>query len=528
MSKIHSLLMAVLSVFYGCAALKPQLHDGAPRELPSEYNLYEEGTTAPDQWWTSYNSEELNTLVKTALKDNLTLGQIYARLEQARLYAIQSGASRYPVVSLSSNVSTARRHSHNDMPVNSLDAATQKLSAVNALLQGTGAGASTTNSGLQQAIAGLSDARTRLGALNTLLTAESTENITTTTESYTLGLSTSYEVDLWGRIQSTYEAAKLDMNAAREDLYSAMLSLSGAVAGQWLSLAACRQEMAVVEKQLELNKVRLELLELRYRRGLSSALDVLQQRQIIAETEALVPSLEAGCVTAIHELKLLLGRYTEDVCSIHVAQIPALPPFPQAGVPADLLARRPDVRKAGLALQAADWRVAAARADRLPSLRLTTSASYGAEAWSLLFNNWAATLAASVTGPIFEGGRRKAEVLRTRSVVDERLKQYQLAVVTAVKEVEDALVEEKKQTEYIAALERQLQSAQSSHDQALDRYRNGVNDYLPVLSSLTALQTLERMLVRARFNQSLYRQHLHLALGGSWMHDEAQLSEKNL
>jgi outer membrane protein TolC len=191
------------------------------------------------------------------------------------------------------------------------------------------------------------------------------------------------------------------------------------------------------------------------------------------------------------------------------------------------LARRPDVRAAGLDLQAADWRFAAARADRLPSLRLTASASYGADSWALLFDNWAATLAGSLTGPIFDAGRRKAEVERTRAVAGESLARYQERVLVSVKEVENALLQETKQGEYIGALKRALEAVRASYEQAQQRYRKGLNDYLPVLSALTQLQVLERRLVIAEFDRLGDRVSLCLALGGSWMTDTLAATEES-
>ncbi len=524
--KLFMIWPGLLLLLCSCAAFTPANRNAAELGLPPRYSLYDEEAPDPGPWWTAFNNEEINALIAAALQDNLSLAQVVARMEQARLLAVQAGAARYPAVSISGDASITRRRMHQDPSSNDLDIAAKKLGSLNTLLRGSGAGLSETNSGLQNLIAGLGDAQTRLNALDALFADAGPTSVTTSSESYGLGLSTSYEADLWGRVASTHAAASLEGQAAREDLYAAMLSLSGAVVEQWLAVAAARQETALVDKQLELNRTMLELLELRFRQGMSTALDVLQQRQIVAETESLLPPLAASHQTALNELAVLLGNYPDGGFQIVAEQLPALPDPPPTGVPADLLALRPDVRSAGLALEAADWRVAAARADRLPSLRLGAKAAYGAESWSLLFDNWMTTLSASIAGPIFEGGKRKAEVMRTKAVVEERLARYRLTVLTAVKEVEDAMIRETKQQEYVAALEGQLETARAAHAQALDRYRKGVNTYLPVLSALTSLQSMERVLVRARLNQALYRLHLHLALGGGWMQDEALTLER--
>ncbi|MEN8256211.1 MAG: TolC family protein, partial [Verrucomicrobiota bacterium] len=152
------------------------------------------------------------------------------------------------------------------------------------------------------------------------------------------------------------------------------------------------------------------------------------------------------------------------------------------------------------------------------TIRLTGSARYGNSDIDVsdIFDNWIANLAASVTGPIFEGGRRKAEVERTRAVVDERLAAYRETVINAIKEVEDALVSEQKQHEYIALLDKRLDAARQSHEESLNRYRNGLVEYTTVLIQLNGLQSLERERVAAQYTLLQHRINLYRALGGSW------------
>jgi NodT family efflux transporter outer membrane factor (OMF) lipoprotein len=285
----------------------------------------------------------------------------------------------------------------------------------------------------------------------------------------------------------------------------------------WLDLLMYGRVIDVVHRQLDANRTSLELVELRFRMGLATALDVFQQRQAVARSESLLPPYEARLEVLRHELAALLGEPPRTGLDIATAEFPSLPPLPELGLPADLLARRPDVRAAGLRLYAADWQVSAARAERLPAIRLTPSFGFEAGEWDLLLDNWMARLAASVAGPVFDAGRRKAEVVRARAAADERLAAYKQAVVTAVKEVENALANEAKQAQYVDALRRELEAAEAGHTEALARYRKGLNDYLPVLSALSNAQTLERGLVFAAHDQLVYRVQLHLALGGDWM-----------
>ncbi|HUW62455.1 MAG TPA: efflux transporter outer membrane subunit [Candidatus Bathyarchaeia archaeon] len=502
-------LVAVACV--SCSRFAPPERAAGILPVPPEFSLYEPTAPVPDRWWESLGSEELDRLVGEALEGNLGLQQIEARFRQADAVARQAGAAFWPDLGFESGVSASRRRTDTGQSFSKLDEAAAKTNALRTVLTppaGTGVADV------------LRSTQSRLQAVETLASPSPSSVSRATTHSYQFGLSSGYEMDLWGRVRARYKAAVLDLETVQEDVYAAMLSLSGVVAVQWLDLVGSQQELDLVRRQLELNKTTLELMELRFKNGIATALDVFQQRQIVAQTESLIPPLEAALEVARHELAVLLGLPPRAELGVEAAEFPSPGPVPEPGLPADLLARRPDVRAAGLQLQAADWRVAAARADRLPALQLNASASYGAAEWNLVFDNWLATLAGSLAGPIFDGGRRKAEVERTRAVVDERLAAYRDLVLGSVKEVENAMLLETKQAEYVEALRREKDAAQAAHRQALQRYRMGVNDYLPVLSALTQLQSLERRLVRAELARLEYRVQLCVALGGTWMKQE--------
>lgn len=345
----------------------------------------------------------------------------------------------------------------------------------------------------------------------------SRDSITKTTEErVSLGLNAAYEVDLWGRIRSQTEAALLDRDASREQLQVAAITLAARTAQQWASIIAQRLQIELLNKQLEANRSSLELIELRYRKSGATVLDVYQQRRAVSSIEAALPQAELREALLRHEMTALLGRTNFQTLKVHDAVLPEIAEVPAIGIPVDVLANRPDVRLAGLNLAAADWRVSAARADRLPAIRLTASANVANSQIADLFSDWFANLAASVTGPIFEAGRRKAEVARTRAVVDERLAAYRETVINAIKEVEDALVSEQMQRATVVALERNIALRHDSYEEALNRYRNGLSEYLTVLVERVELQTLERDCVVAQYALLQYRIDLYRALGGAW------------
>lgn len=445
--------MALFVVLSGCA-FKPTPRVEPVTSMPETYTLYSEQEPDRGKWWESFGSEELNAMVEQALLANFDILVAWARLRQTGASAVQSSAGKYPTLNLTGD------YSHTDK----YDGDTKKQ---------------------------------------------------TTAENHAIGFGAGYEVDLWGRVAATAASGDLDLMASREDLSTAAMTVAGEVVSRWLEIQTQRQKKRIIAEQIKTNSTYLELIELRFRNSISTALDVYQQRENLARVMALAPPVESREQILLHELALLMGKPVGSV-SASDADLPDLAPLPGLGLPADLLANRPDVRSAGLKLSSADWSVAAARANRLPSLNLTGSAEYSGTQIATLFNNWGLGLAAAVIGPIFDGGVRKAEVEKVRGVVDERLATYKETVYTAFKEVEDALVREKWQKEYIKARQIQLEAARTSLREAVSRYTQGLDTYLPVLSALLSVQDLEISMATDRTDLLLYRVALHRALGGTW------------
>ena len=203
---------------------------------------------------------------------------------------------------------------------------------------------------------------------------------------------------------------------------------------------------------------------------------------------------------------------------LNISQIdlPDLIALPAAGIPADLLSSRPDVRAAGLRLKEADWQVSAARADRLPSITLSAETVFSSNAIDLLFNNWVATLASSITGPLFDAGYKSAEVDRTKAVAEEYLTAYAQTVAQAIQEVEESLVTEKHQGEYIKLLQDQLKATRLTLKDANIQYMNGQDNYLDYLTAWASVQELERQLVREKATLIKNRVTLYRTLGNDW------------
>ena len=474
MGKIINILRSLLVVALlsgSCSPFKPLVRTAPEGELPETFSLYEAGPERPDRWWETFEDPELNVLVQKALSGNFTLKEAWARLEQARALVVRAGSSLYPDLNLKGGASRARQKSEDS-------------------------GSKTQTTSL-----------TRSGPSRT------------TIADYSFGLISNYELDLWGRIRSEREAERLSASATRADLNTAAMSLAAAVAQRWVNIISQRVQKQLLEKQIEINNTYLELVELRFRKSMVSALDVYQQRQVVERVRAEIPLVESQEQLFLHELALLMGKPPRTQIQISRSSLPIPAEVPAIGLPADLLASRPDVRAVGMRLRAADWQVAAARANRLPSISLTGQGRYGAGEPDLLFDNWLLSLATNLVAPIFDGGRRAAEVDRTRAVADERLWAYRRTVLTAIKEVEDALVSEEKKRQHIKALRQQIDTARKALNEAQERYRKGLNDYLPVLTQLLSVQNLEQVLIRRQAELLIDRVSLFRALGGGWMDD---------
>lgn len=461
-------LMGAAVLNASCTAFRPDSSEAsAIADLPEAFGSQTEANTPlQDRWWQAFNDAQLDDLVERALQSNLSLKQAAARLEQARSLAAIQGASKRPAITLDAAATATRQEQHGN---------------------------------------------------------------TTTTERYEVGPTVSYELDLWGRVRASQNAAVLEAEATQADRNTAAMTVSAEVVLTYLQWLSQIESINLLEQQSNNNQKVLELIKIRYRNAQATALDVLQQQEVVAAADALTPAAQANKQQLQHALAILVGAPPRADLKLTAGALPALPPPPEAGVPADLLARRPDVAAAQLRLRKAAWTVSAAQADRLPALRLTASAAYSSDDVAALFDDWFARLAAGLTGPLLDGGRRRAEVERTRAVLNERLAAYRSVLLTAIQEVEDALVLESRQHETLNALDRQLEAAENTYAESMRRYLNGQLSFLTVVTTDLGLQRLNRERVQAQYQLLAYRVGLYRALGGNWhdIMDETSTTEHN-
>ncbi|MET0021151.1 MAG: efflux transporter outer membrane subunit [Candidatus Thiodiazotropha sp. 6PLUC1] len=329
------------------------------------------------------------------------------------------------------------------------------------------------------------------------------------------GLYAAYELDLWGRVQATADAATLDAEASRADLQTAALSLSVTLADTWYQLLEQRAQRKLIESQLELNRQLLKLIEARFRIGQVNASDVYRQRQLLAQTEGEATQAETQLRNLEHQLAILVGSVPGGTSLPENSDLPLLGPLPATGLPADLLRRRPDLQAALLRLRSADARAAAAVAARYPRLDLSATLTTPGVSGGV-FDNWLGNIIAQLSAPLFDGGQRRAEVTRTQAVVEESLNDYAQTLLEALVEVEDALVSEAGQRRYLATIDAQLDALGTVATQERQRYFQGDADYLSVLDALRSRQALERQQLSARRELISYRIDLVSSLAGGW------------
>ncbi len=436
-----------------------------PVVLPADY-AETSGPSQPltelERWWEAFNDGQLNALMTEAFAANLDLKQAYARLEQVESLLGVSVAAQRPSLDLSASGGRSRQ--------------------------------SVPPSG------------------------------SVTADSYRLSLPASFEIDLWRKLASRSEAARLDFEASREELKSLYLSLSAQLADLYYLVIEQQAQLALTDHTIAAFSDTLERVENRYREGLVPALDVYQSRQNLASARSRRPQFEKALASAEHALALLLGRYPGPGVVHEPRELPqVLAAFP-TGVPSQLLARRPDVEGRLLRLRASDARIAAAVAERFPALRL--SGTYGGQStelqdllgsgnlfWNLLLN---------LAQPLYDGGRRAAEVDRSRAVFRENLAGYHQSVLAAFRDVEDALAAARTGEQRLRRLAEVEAASAAALRLALDRYLQGVSDYLPVLTAQGLHFDAQSQLLAARRQVIADRISLARALGGEWM--EQQLS----
>ncbi|WP_041790551.1 efflux transporter outer membrane subunit [Rhodoferax ferrireducens] len=333
---------------------------------------------------------------------------------------------------------------------------------------------------------------------------------------YTAGLAmASWEIDFFGRVASLKESALAQYLASDEARQAAQTSLIAAVANTWLSLQTNDELLALTQRTLVTRDDSLRLTKLRLDNGAASALDFRQAESLTAQARATLAQQRRLRALDVNALTLLVGQPLPDTLLATSATAPVFRDMP-AGLPSDLLTRRPDIRQAEQQLIAANASIGAARAAFFPRISLTASAGSASSELSGLFKNgsWGWTLAPQALLPIFDAGRNQANLDASNAGRDIAVAQYEKAIQSAFREVADALAGRATLDEQVQAQQVQLDAEADRFRLADLRYRNGVASYLDILDAQRSLFAIQQGVAQTKLAYLQNQVTLYKALGG--------------
>ena len=449
-------------VLAACTAVGPDYREpdaAALRVPPSWRGATSQGapdTVALAAWWRALGDPTRDGLVEATLRASPTLGAAQARLREARARREVAGASRFPTL---------------------------------------GASAATV--------------RTRTGTGDTAASRSS----------YDASFDASWEPDLFGGQRRAVEAADADFGASLEDLRGTQVSLAAETALNYVEARSLQARVEIARANLRTQSETLQLTQWRAQAGLTSALDVEQARAGVEQTRAQIPALESLLAQARNRLAVLAGEPPGalDARLAGPGAIPAIPAALALGIPADTLRQRPDLRAAERRLAAETARVGIAEANRYPSLSFSGSIGLEAASLSALDSGaLAGQLAVRLAATIFDAGRLRAQVDIQSAVQERAVRNYEAAVLTALEDVENALVQLANTGRRREALAQAADAARNAALYAEQRYSAGITDFQTVLDTQRTLLSAQDNLESTRAEQASALVRLYKALGGGW------------
>ena len=458
-------LMSVLILGSGCATVGPTYRK-PNLSVPAAWN----GVRAPDNattaektgdlssWWMRLGDPTLTGLVEQALSGSTDLRTARAKLHEARARRDLVDANRFPTVTASASANRTK-----------------------------------------------SSAEAGLGTTNTL---------------YQAGFDASWEPDIFGGTRRGAEAAQADMETSEANFHNTQVSLAAEVALNSVDDRTLQARLAIARNNVSSQSETLQFTEWRAQAGLVTSLDVEQSRANLEQTRAQIPTLTTGLAGAENRIAILLGRAPGAVHKqlIAPAPIPAVPERIAVGIPVDTLRQRPDVQAAERKLAAETARVGQAMAARYPGFTLSGSIGLEALTMGALGTSGAVTrsLLANVVGVIFDGGRLRSQVEIQSTVQEQALIEYEATVLSALEDVENALVSLNENRRRQAALRDAAEAARNAALLARHRYTGGLIDFQAVLDTERTVLTVEDSLATAEAEGASALIRLYKALGGGW------------
>lgn len=447
----------------GCAVGPDYQRPATP--LPADFgkdaaSAQSERTAVDQRWWTLFNDSTLNQLVDVALRNNSDLRQALARVEQAAAVAREADAAFLPQIDGQAGISNSQ--------------------------------ASTLSPTYSSAMPRVRHSRTA-------------------------GLSTSYELDLWGRVRRADEVARATLLTSEYSRDAIRLSVAGAVSNAYLNLRALDAQLAVSRDTLSSREASLALIKRRQAAGLSGPLEVHQAEAALAASQAQLSEQTRLRAVQESQLALLTAQPGLTLAAADLRQLP-LPPLPPAGLPADLIEARPDIRQAEATLIGTNASIGLAKAGYFPKFTLTGSVGSESRTLSDLFlpgsGTWAGGL--GLLMPILDWGRTTARVDQAKALNQQSLIAWENALQTAYKEVRDALVNVRENSSAEAAQQSREESSQKALEIARQRHAAGSIGYLDVLDAQRTLNDAQLARISTRQARLVAAVDLFKALGGGW------------
>ena len=469
----HAPVYLLLVILTGCAAVGPDFirleAQVADRWQASAHPNVSAVEGEYREWWTVFGDPVLDSLVQSAYRQNLPLQIAGIRILEARAQLGVAVGNIYPQLQqVRADVSRVELSDHQPNASGSLDSSFNDASA---------------------------------------------------------GFDIGWELDLWGRFRRGVEAADADMLASIADYDDVLVSLTASVASAYVLIRTFEERLAIARENAAIQEESMRITEARFQNGATTELDVQQARTLLLNTKASIPPLETGLQQAKHALSILLGLPPGNLEDMLGAPgvIPAAPALVAIGIPAELLRRRPDIRRAELQAAAQSARIGIAESDLYPhfslvgSIGLRASDTFNSDLGDLFqLNSLEAFAGPSLTWDVFNYGRIKNNV----RVQDARLQQlivnYRNTVLEASREVEDALVGFLQSQEQVTYLAESVEAARRSVDLALLQYRDGLADYQRVLDTEQALFLQQDQLVTGRGTIATNLIAMYRAMGGGW------------
>jgi multidrug efflux system outer membrane protein len=347
-----------------------------------------------------------------------------------------------------------------------------------------------------------------------------------TYNSYQAVLNAGWEIDLWGRIRRQSEAARAQLLASEEGRRGVILSLVGSVAGAYINLRNLDRQLEIARKTAKSRGESYELFKLRFEGGIISVLELSQNQSQYEEALATIPPLEKAIAQQENGLSLLLGRNPGPILRGKTIDQLTLPTIP-AGLPSDLLERRPDIRRAEQNLIAANALIGAAKAAYFPTISLTGLFGYASSSLSNLFDsqNKVWSYGAPITLPIFTAGAIAGQVQAAEASQQQALLSYQKAIQEAFREVNDSLISQDRTREQLKVQNRQVEALQQYASTARLRYDNGYTSFIEVLDAERSLFNVQLQYTQTQQVEFQAMINLYLAMGGGWVNEAEKVTD---